>query len=279
MTDIRKFLKFGLIILVALSSCKTRPTSTKTPLTTPQNQIQTAEHVVNQVLKSQNDLSFVNISRAETKISVLGRNFYVVSNVKITKNQEIVISASILGFEIFRAQFLPASFYIFDKTNGQYSQSTYDDLTKMFGTEISYQVMENLLTNRLFTLSDTDAVSERAELQKAFSIVQLPEKYIIAAKQKAGTFTHFFDISPDFKILSTSLNEDSNEILAVNYSDFDNKNGVLFPMKIDVKANFKGKSLSANFDIKKIEINKKFETSPINIERYKKVDLNKILPI
>jgi len=268
----QKFFKIGLIILVVLSSCKSRQTTTKTSLTTPQNQIQTAEHVVNQVLKSQSDLSFVNISRAETNLSFLGRNFYVVSNVKIIKNQEIMISVSVLGMEMFRMQMLPTSFYIFDKMNRQYSQSSYEDISKMFGTEISYQVMENLFTNRLFTLSDTD-------LQKAFSIAQLPEKYIIAAKEKAGTFTHFFDISPDFKILSTSLNEDSNEILAVNYSDFENKNGVLFPMKIDLRANFKGKNLFANFDIQKIEINKKFEIAPINIERYKKVDLSKILPI
>ena len=275
----KKFLKIGLIILVVLSSCKSRQMATKTPLTTPQNQIQTAEYVVNQVLKSQNDLSFVNISRAETNISFMGRNFYVVSSVKIIKNQEIVISAAVLGMEVLRIHMLQTSFYIFDKFHRQYSQNSYGDLTQMFGTEISYQTIENLLTNRLFTLSDTDAVSERVELQKAFSIVQLPEKYIIAAKQKAGTFTHFFDISPDFKILSTSLNEDSNEILAVNYSDFDNKNGVLFPMKIDVRANFKGRNLSANFDIKKIEINKKIEISPINIERYKKVELSSILPI
>ena len=268
----QKFFKIGLIILVVLTGCKSRPTSTKHQITTPQNQIQTAEHVVNQVLKSQNDLSFVNISRAETNFSFNGRNFYVVSNMKIIKNQEIMISITVLGMEMARIQMLPTSFYIFVPSQRQYSQSSYEDISKMLGVEISYQVMENLLTNRLFTFSDID-------MQKAFSIAQLPEKYIIAEKQKAGTFTHFFDISPDFKILSTSLNEDSNEILAVNYSDFDNKNGALFPMKIDVRANFKGKFLSAKFDIQKIEINKKIEIAPINIERYKKVDLSKILPI
>ena len=268
----QKFLKISLIILVALSSCKSRQMTTKTQLTTSKNETQTSEHVVNQIIKSQNDLSFVNISRAETNLTFLDRNFYVVSNVKIIKDQEIVIAVSVLGMEMFRVQMLPTSFYIFDKMNRQYSQSSYDDLTKMFGTEVSYKTFENLLTNRLFTLSDTD-------LQKAFSIAQLPEKYIIAEKQKSGTFTHFFDISPDFKILATSLNEYSKEVLAVNYSNFDIKNGVNFPMKIDLRANFKNKNLYVNFDIQKIEINKKIEISPINIERYKKVDLSKILPI
>jgi len=271
----QKFLKIGLILLVVLTGCKSRQIAKKTSLTTPQ----TAEYIVNQVLKSQNDLSFVNIARAETNISFIGRNFYFVSNVRIIKNQEIVISAVVLGMEIFRVQVLPTSFYIFDKYHRQYSQNSYDDLTQMFGTKISYQVIENILTNRLFMLSETDAVSERVELQKAFSIVQLLEKYIMVAKQKTGTFTHFFDISPDFKILATSLNEDSNEILSVNYSDFNIKNGVLFPMKIDLRANLKGKSLSANFDVKKIDINKKIEIVPINIERYKKVDLSTILSI
>jgi len=273
----QKFLKIGLILLVVLTGCKSRPTSTKAPLTTPQNQTVTAEHVVNQVLKSQNDLSFVNIAKAETNLSFMDRNFYVVSSVKIIKNQEILISVMVLGMEMLRIQMLPTSLYIFDKMNRQYSQSSYDDLTKMFGTEISYQIFENLLTNRLFMISNANA-GERVELQKAFSIAQLPDKYIIAAKQKAGTFTHFFDISPDFKILATSLNDDSSEILSVNYSNFDNKNGVLFPMKIDLRANFKGKGLFANFDIQKIEINKKFEIAPINIERYKKVELSSILP-
>jgi len=275
----QKFLKIGLILLVVLTGCKSKQMTNKTPLTTPQTEIHTAEHVVNQTLKLQSNLSFVNIARAETNISFLGRSFYFISSVKIIKNQEIVISVAVLGMEVLRIQMLPASIYIFDKFHRKYSQSSYDDLTKMFGTEISYQIFENLLTNRLFTLSETDAAGKRVVLQKAFSIVQLPEKYILAANQKVGKFTHFFDISPDFKIMATSLNEDSNEILSVNYSDFDIKKGVLFPMKIDLRANLKGKGLSANFDIRKIEFNKKIEIAPINIERYTKVNLSNILPI
>jgi len=268
----QKFLKIGLITLVVLTGCKSKQMTHKTPLTTPNTETHTAEYVVNQVLKSQNNLSFVNIAKAETNISFLGRNFYFISSVKIIKNQEIAISVAVLGLEVLRIQMLPSSIYIFDKFHRQYSQSSYDDLTKILGAEISYQIFENLLTNRLFTLSNTD-------LKKAFSIVQMPEKYILAEKQKTGTFTHFFDILPDFKISATSFNEDSSEVLAVNYSDFDSKNGVIFPMKIDLRANFKDKSLFANFDIKKIEINKKFEITPINIERYKKVNLSNILPI
>ena len=267
----QKILKIGLILLVVLSSCKSKQKTAKTPLTTPQTELYTAEYVVNQVVKSQNDLSFVNISRAETNISFKGRNFYVISSVKVIKNQEIVISAAILGMEVLRVQIMPTSFYIFDKFNRQYCQSTYDDLTQMFGAEISYEIIENLLTNRIFTFSKT-------ELKKAFSVVQLPEKYIIAENQKVGNFTHFFDILPIFLISATSLNEDANEILSVNYSDFNNTNGVIFPMKIELQANFKDRKLSANFDIKKIDINKKIEISPINIDRYKKVNFSNIIP-
>jgi len=273
----QKIFKILLIILVVLiGGCKSRHITKKMQLTTPQTEIYSAEYVVNHLLKSQNNLSFINIIKAETNISFLGRNFYFISSVKIIKNQEIAISVAVLGMEVLRIQILPASIYIFDKFHRQYSQSSYDDLTKLLGVEISYHLFENLLTNRLFSVSNIDAANG---LNKAFSIVQLPEKYILAEKQKMGIFTHFFDISPDFKILATSLNEDANEILSVSYSDFDIKNGVLFPIKIDLRANFKTKSLSANFDIKKIEINKKFEITPINIERYKKVELSAILPI
>ena len=267
----QKFFKTGLIILVILSGCKSRQTAVKTPLTTAQNEVHTAEYVVDQIVKSQSDLSFINISRAETNIDFKGRSFYFVSSVKIVKNQEISISATVLGMEIAKIQLLPTSCYIFDKLHRQYSQISYEELSQMLGTEISYQILENLLTNRLFTFSETAP-------NKAFSIVQLPEKYILTEKKKAGNFTHFFDVLPDFKISTTSLNDDANEILSVNYSGFDIKNGVLFPMNISLKTNFKDKILFANFDIKKIEINKKFEISPIDISRYKKVNFSSIIP-
>ena len=257
--------------MVVLAGCKSRQIATKNLLTTPADKVYTAEHVVNQVVKLQKDLSFVNIARAETNISFNGRNFYVVSNIKMIKSKEIVVSISVaFGLEIFRVQILPSGLYIFDRFHRQYTQISYDDLTKMLGIKVSFNIIESLLTNRIFTFSDTD-------IDKAFSVVQLPDKYILAANQKVKNFTHFFDVLPDFLLSATALNDDSVEVLSVNYSNFNVKHNISFPMKIELRANLNEKNMVINFDIKKIEFNKKFEIAPLNISSYKKMDFTNFI--
>jgi hypothetical protein len=272
----KKNFKLGLIFLVVLLSCKNRQIVHKTPFMTPQNQTFTAEQVVNQVIRAQSELSFINITSAETTLSLDNKNFSLKCSVKIIEKQEITISVlPVLGVEMFRIQFKPTNFYVFDKLNRQYCEGNYEHLTALCNVEIFYEILENLLTNRLFTLSKE---SLKNGFQKVFSVTQLPEKYILKENKKTGKFTHFFDILPDFVVSATSLNEEANEVLSVNYSDFDIKNRVLFPMKIDIKANFNSKRMNAVIDIRKIEINKKFEVAPLDISRYKKVDLKSILP-
>jgi hypothetical protein len=273
----QKFLKIALILILAIFfGCKSKQIVTKKPVSMPQNEINSAENIVNQIVKSQNELSFVNISNAEMILNVEGKSFSLRCNLKIIKNQEITLSIlPILGIEMFRFHLKPNNFYIFDKLNRQYCENNYEYLNNILGVEISYQTIENLLTNRLFTLSQPGTEND---LSKTFSVLQMPDKYILTENKRTGIFTHFFDILPDFVISATSLNENSNEVLSVKYSDFYIQNGALFPMKIDINSNFKTKKMTANIEIKKMEINKKFNITPIDISRYKKVICNNIIP-
>ncbi|MDR0828686.1 MAG: DUF4292 domain-containing protein [Prevotellaceae bacterium] len=261
-----------IILTVALVGCKTRQ-KTQQPKQISQTEILSAENIVNQVLNQQNDISFVNIPNAEASLDYNGRKFAVKFVIKVVADKQILISVlPFLGIEMFKVELTPKKFFIYDKLYRQYCENSYDYLSQMFGTELSYSTVEALLLNRLFTIDN----SSKNALKRAFSSMQLTDKYVLTANKKTNNLEHRFEISPDFKISGTFLNQNTLDVVSLQYSDFDIKNGVLFPMTYDAKVVSATKNLNVNFTIKKIEINKEFEISATDISRYQKVDCGKM---
>ncbi|MDR1543569.1 MAG: DUF4292 domain-containing protein [Prevotellaceae bacterium] len=273
----KKYIYISAIIMIALTGCKTKQNTTKpAPISTSNEQTLTAENIVNQVINQQKEISFVNISNAETSLNYNEKNVNVKFSIKIVKDKDITISVlPLLGIEMFRLQLTPKKFYIFDRLHRQYCENNYDIFKENFGTEISYETIEALLLNRLFSLNGV----EKSVLKKAFTAEQKTEKYLLKSVKKVENFEHRFEISPDFKITGTFLNQNSLDAVSLNYSNFEAKNGIVFPQKIDAKIVSPTHNLNVVFDIKKMELNKAFEMSETDLSRYTKVDCSTILPL
>ncbi|MDR2684830.1 MAG: DUF4292 domain-containing protein [Prevotellaceae bacterium] len=270
----KKYIYITAVFVFALTGCKTKQrTSLSYPQTTGK-EILSTETIINQILNQQSDISFANISNAEALVNYNGKNLNIKLSIKIITGKEISISIlPILGIEMFKVQLMPKKFYIFDKLNRQYCENAYDCFSYALGAAASYSTIEALFLNRLFTI-DSDG---KEAFKKAFTTDQKPDKYLLQAIKKVKNLEHSFEVSPDFKITGVFLNQKPLDAVSLNYSNFDIKNGVLFPMKFDIKTVFANLNASVNFEIKKMEINKEFETSTLDISHYQKVDCRNIL--
>lgn len=259
-----------LAMVILAVGCKTRtkvvtPTQTTTPTKTL-----TAKEVVQQNTKSATDIKFLDISNAEAVIQDGGRTISVRSSIKIIAGKEINISVlPLLGIELFRVKITPEKFYVFDKLNKKYCDGNYEYLSQMAGTNISYNDIEALLTNRLFSLKSGQSVD------KAYDLQQGKDKFLLSSKDMFNGYRHTFELSPDYMLTATAL-DDGTHSVKLNYSEFSVVSKVLFPMLIDVKAKLPKNSLNLSIVIKKIQFNKPFEISELDFSRYTKTDCKRM---
>lgn len=262
-----------LLAVLAVSGCRTKYTSMKTTnTTTPASHTLTVKEIVKQHSASNSEILFLNISDAEAKYKNEEKNYSVKMTIKIIKDKEINISVfPLLGIELFRLRFTPERFYVFDKFNRQYCDNSYQYFSKMLKTEISYKDIEALLTNKLFSLDHNNSIDE------AYTSTQLEDRFLLTSKQNFNNYKHIFELSPDYMLFSTILKDIATNALKVDYSMFKVINKILFPTTIELKTDLPKDNFELKIDVKKIEINKPFETNSVDFDRYSKVECSQIL--
>lgn len=261
-----------LLAVLAISSCRTKYTLMKTTnTTTPTTRTLTVKEIVKQHSTANSEILYLNISDAEAKYKNEEKSYSVKMTIKIIKDKEINISVfPLLGIELFRLRFTPERFYIFDKFNRQYCDNSYQYFSKMLKTEVSYKDIEALLTNKLFSLDHTTTIDE------AYTSTQLEDRFLLTSKQNFNNYKHIFEISPDYMLSSTILKDVATDALKVDYSMFKAIDKILFPTTIELKTDLPKDNFELKIDVKKIEINKAFETNSIDFNRYSKVECSQI---
>ena len=262
--------------IVLLSGCKVRKqksnndTSTTTTQTLPSGDLNT-KYIVEQNEKASQEIKFLNISSAEMVLEYYGNRMSVKVQIQVIKDKEICLSVlPLLGIELYRVKITPEKFYIFDKLHKKYCDGSYEYLSALTGADIKYKDIEALLTNRLFSLEKGKTV------ENGYTVEQEPTQYRLKSKSKAQDFEHTFEISPDYKVISTAIQNSQNQHIRVGYKDFVNINKVLFPITVGVEAQLPEQSFNANIEIKKIEINKEFEIKQLDFKKYTRTDCKKI---
>jgi len=260
------------LLIILLSGCKTRQLAVKPKNTgTPTTQILTTQNIVNQIDNANKEIRTLNISNAEALFTKDGKTQSVRISVRIIKDKEINISIlPILGVEMFRIQLIPQRFYVFDKLNRRYCENSYNFLSDIAQTNITFETIQALLTNKLFSLT------KEKNIAQAFVSQQVNDKFILASKEQVKEYSHIFQISPDYMIFSTSLNRFSNDLVSVNYLMFSLVDKVIFPLSMEVDANFPANRFNLKINVKKIAINQKLEINSIDFQRYTKVECTKM---
>lgn len=259
-----------LAVVILAAGCKTRTkTVTPTQTTTPTKTLSTKE-VVQQNTKAAAEIKFLDISNAEARIQHLGRNISVRTSIKIIAGKEISISVlPLLGIELFRVKITPERFYVFDKLNKKYCDGSYEYLSQMAGTDVSYSDIEALLTNRLFSLKSGQTVD------KAYDLQQGKDKFLLTSRDMFNGYRHTFELSPSYTLTATALDDGTHHV-KLNYSEFGVTDKVLFPMLVDVNAKLPKEEMTISIAIKKIQFNKPVEISDLDFSRYTKTDCKRM---
>ena len=204
-----------------------------------------------------------------------GTQFTFKSSIRIISDSILSISIQpALGIEMFRAEFTPSGFVVYDKLNRRYSENSYEYIKLSWGLNVDYKAIEALFSHRLFVPQTTDPT----EICKDFKIEQLADTTSIVSKSPIGKYTQQFDIDMNnYRLTMSGLRYDNQLVTAITYSALKSFDKILFPETIYLQTTMTQTDVSATFSVEKMKFNEPITISAINTSRYKKVGFMDLL--
>ncbi len=187
-------------------------------------------------------------------------------SLRMEKDKNIWIKASILGITVAKALITPTSVSYYETVGGTYFEGDFGLLGEWLGTPINFQQAQNLLLGQsIFTLNPSEYKSEVFQ-----------NKFKIQPKQQPQDFIHSIFLNPEnFKISSATLSQPNDErLLSLRYGDYQNIDGQFYPSTILIDTSEKGSKTKIEFNYKKIEVNANV-SFPFEIPQgYEEIQLN-----
>jgi len=181
---------------------------------------------------------------------------------RMEKDKVIWLSAP-LG--IARVMITQDSVKFYDKLNNQYFDGDFSLLTKLLGTEIDFEKIQNIfLGEPIFNLKND-----------TYEIVSHDESYVLQPKNQRALFELFFLINPGFyKLDSQQLFQPlEKRMLQIDYKKYQEVSKQIFPENIRIIAVEKNDEIIIDLDFKSIQLNGEIRF-PFNIPSgYKEIEL------
>lgn len=211
----------------------------------------------------------MNISKMSMSINYGQMTFTVKSSIRIATDSLLSISIQpALGIEMFRAEFTPSGFKVYDKMNRRYSENSYEYIKLSWGLDVDYKAIEALFSHRIFIPQSTDP----NEICKDFRIEYLADTTAIVSNTPIGKYTQQFDIDMNnYRLTISGLRYEDQLVMAITYGALKSFDKTLFPETVYLQTTMTETNVSATLNIEKVKFNEPLYTSPINTSRYKKV--------
>lgn len=214
-------MKKGLYILavIFLASCKSK--AVLVPTKTPTNVVKadsvlTSEKIIANHYNNKIDFSTLYI-RASAKYKHGDDSQSVTAEIKIKKDEQILVSIRFLGITMAKALITPKEVKYYEKINGTYFEGDYESLSQWLGTDLNFNKVQNMLIGQpiddltkgkyLFTQTDKfyklNAIEDKTAKSFSFEAEHfLLKKQEISQPEKERDFEANY---PDFQELASLI--------------------------------------------------------------------------
>ena len=161
--NMKKILIF-LFASVAIIGCKTKKVVAEQTITKEEIVV---DNKAKEVIKKhyENQLNFQTVSiRANASYEDKNQSISIGADIRIKKDEIIWINLKFLGFPAAKALITPTRVSYFEKKDGTYFDGDYSILTKMLGTDLDFQKVQNLLLGKpIDNLTKEEFIAEIAD--------------------------------------------------------------------------------------------------------------------
>ena len=187
-------------------------------------------------------------------------------SLRIEKDKNIWIKASILGITISKVLITPTRVSYYETIGKTYFEGDFALLGEWLGTPINFQQTQNLLLGQsIFTLNPSE-----------YSTEVFQNKFKLQPKKQPQNFIHSLFLNPEnFKIASETLSQPNDDrLLSIRYGDYQRLDGQFYPQNIMIHTSEKGSTTKIEINYRKIDLNVDV-SFPFDIPQgYEEIELN-----
>ncbi len=229
-----------LLFLIILVSCKTKQAVVTTTPEVPQTKGISVDEVITNHYNNKTNFSTVYI-KSNVRFSDDKQTQNVTAEIKIKKDEQILISVRFLGITMAKALITPSSVSYYEKMNGTYFEGDFSGLSQWLGTDLDFSKIQNMLMGEAFD-----------NLQQGKYALSKGEQGFELADLKSGnTKKTFFLNTENFQIQKQEINQiEQDRMIQVSYSEHASFSEGSVPMQVLIQTfQTKGKTeISFNYN-------------------------------
>lgn len=254
-----KYLAFAFIFLIV--SCKSKAVLAEGSAT----KLLSSEKIISNHYNNKVNFSTVYI-KANAKYKDERNSQTVTAEIRIQKDEKILISVRIIGFTVAKALITPTSVQYYDKIGNSYFEGDYSGLTAFLGTDLDFNKVQNMFLGKPLD-----------NLNKGkYKVSILDKLYLLTNNDDEKTFKSFYFESENFLIKKQEVNQPLQEReLQIEYSDFKKYDEIILPLSLAIEANQKKGKTTIDIEYKLATFNEELSFPYSVPEGYERIYINK----
>jgi hypothetical protein len=231
----------AIILAIFFFGCKSKATLLEGAATSNLS----ADKVIANHYNNKKDFSTLYI-KASAKYRDDKQSQSVTAEIKIKKDQQILVSVRFLGITMAKALITPTEVKYYDKINNEYFEGDYSGLSKWLGTDLDFNKVQNLLLGGPID-----------DLHKSKYAVSIMNKwYKLENDTKSNTNKAFYFEAERFLLKQQEINQPNAEReLRIVYPEYKEYSQMILPLSLVIDANSKGKNTNISVEYKSVSFN------------------------
>ncbi len=257
---------YFMILAVALASCKSKAVlaeaNTKPIIVADDNAI-TAKKLIDRHYNNKIEFSTLYI-RASAKYKDEHQSQNVSAEIKIRKDEKILVSIRFLGITMAKALITPSEVKYYEKINGTYFEGDYASLSNWLGTDLDFLKIQNMLIGK--------PIDDLTRQDYAF---ELTEKFYKLSKVQDRTEKSFL-FEPQKYLLKRQevIQPEKERQFSVSYPGFQDLPAAVLPSELEISALQKKGRTEISIDYNSVTFNEEL-TFPYSVpEGYDRIYIN-----
>ncbi|WP_300725575.1 DUF4292 domain-containing protein [uncultured Bacteroides sp.] len=271
---VRSFIKYIALIaiVVGFASCSSSRKAVKTPMIGDL----TGTAYMEKVIELSPEWKAVS-GKVGLNLSLDGsKNMKVNATFRLKRDESIQFSiAPILGIEVARLEVSPDGLLALDRMNKRYVKVSFDELSKMAHTDLSYNIIQSLFLNEIFLpnkkqLSASDADAFNVTLKDAQAMLEVKASKILS-------YCFYTTVNEGLLQESTIAIDGTPYQLNWKYSDFNKLNTRQFPNQMQLNVKGTGKQMLLGMKFSRLSVNGDWDARTEIPSRYERIEIKDLV--
>jgi len=248
----------GLILLVFLISCKSKSVIAEAKATDALS----SEKIITNHYNNNRDFKTLYI-KASARYKDDKQSQSVTAEIKILKDEKILVSIRFLGITMAKALITPKEVKYYEKINSNYFEGDYTTLSKWLGTDLDFQKVQNMLIGQAMD-----------DLKKGKYKTQIENTLYKLDTKASGTEKAFYFEAANFLIKRQEIEQPAkNRMLHVSYPAHKEHSQMILPAELVIEAFSKEKKSTINIEYNTVTFNEELSFPYSTPEGYDKIEI------